>query len=79
MLYRNKKPISNSEDCSITIEKDFHMYILKLEVNECESSKHDGTYIIQAKNSSGESKCSIQVNVKPDPTYKKKSKQPKEK
>ena len=78
VITRNKKIIQPSEEEGISVESDMHMHIVRLIIKESEINKHDGTYQISASNKAGEAKFSVQVNIKPNPMLKKKSK-PKEK
>ena len=55
------------------------MYIIMLNINDCEINKHSGNYLIQAKNEGGESFCSFQLNVSYNPNIIKKKSIPREK
>jgi hypothetical protein len=40
------------------------MYLIRLEINESEVKKNEGTYVLSVKNQGGEAVCSIQVSIK---------------
>ncbi len=66
VLLKNKKPITNFEECgySINILSEKETHFLRIEVSEAERNLHDGMYQIVASNNAGEIMASVQVNIK---------------